>query len=105
MASGHGSADYRLFVDGTAVGSVEAKPSCTPLAGTRRHSISRRGRTCVMPSRHRQACVWCAGADRLFAEFPDANPLFLEPREVFPDGWEANSLGLDPVAGFRVGWT
>ncbi len=33
MASGHGRADYLLFVDGKAVGAVEAKPSGTPLAG------------------------------------------------------------------------
>jgi len=33
MASGHGRADYLLFVDGKAAGAVEAKPSGTPLAG------------------------------------------------------------------------
>ena len=33
MAPGHGRADYLLFVDGKAVGAVEAKPSGTPLAG------------------------------------------------------------------------
>ncbi|MEJ7582686.1 MAG: DEAD/DEAH box helicase family protein, partial [Acidimicrobiales bacterium] len=33
MATGHGRADYLLFVDGKAVGAVEAKPSGTPLAG------------------------------------------------------------------------
>jgi type I restriction enzyme R subunit len=33
MAPGHGRADYLLFVDGTAIGAIEAKPSGTPLAG------------------------------------------------------------------------
>ena len=33
MASGHGRADYLLFVDQKAVGAIEAKPSGTPLAG------------------------------------------------------------------------
>lgn len=33
MAPGHGRADYLLFVDGVAVGSVEAKPAGKPLAG------------------------------------------------------------------------
>jgi type I restriction enzyme R subunit len=33
MATGHGRADYLLFVDGKAAGAVEAKPSGTPLAG------------------------------------------------------------------------
>jgi type I restriction enzyme R subunit len=33
MATGHGRADYLLFIDGKAVGAVEAKPSGTPLAG------------------------------------------------------------------------
>jgi len=33
MARGHGRADYLLFIDGKAVGAVEAKPSGTPLAG------------------------------------------------------------------------
>lgn len=38
MASGHGPADYLLFVDGKAVGAVEAKPSGTPLAGVESQS-------------------------------------------------------------------
>ena len=33
MATGHGRADYLLFVDQMAVGAIEAKPSGTPLAG------------------------------------------------------------------------
>jgi type I restriction enzyme R subunit len=33
MDSGHGRADYLLFIDQKAVGAVEAKPSGTPLAG------------------------------------------------------------------------
>lgn len=33
MAPGHGRADYLLFVDGKAVGAIEAKSSGTPLAG------------------------------------------------------------------------
>jgi type I restriction enzyme R subunit len=33
MAADHGRADYLLFVDGKAVGAIEAKPSGTPLAG------------------------------------------------------------------------
>jgi type I restriction enzyme R subunit len=38
MASGHGRADYVLFVDQKAVGAIEAKPSGTPLAGVERQS-------------------------------------------------------------------
>jgi type I restriction enzyme R subunit len=38
MASGHGRADYLLFVDGKAVGAIEAKPSGTPLAGVESQS-------------------------------------------------------------------
>lgn len=62
------------------------------------------GRMCVMLSRHRQACIVVgrAGADRLLAEFPDADPVFLDEPEKFPDGWEANSLVLDHLADFRV---
>ena len=33
MATGHGRADYLLFIEGKAAGAVEAKPSGTPLAG------------------------------------------------------------------------
>ena len=33
MATGHGRADYLLFVDREAVGAIEAKPSGTSLAG------------------------------------------------------------------------
>ena len=38
MAPGHGRADYLLFVDGKAVGAIEAKPSGTPLAGVESQS-------------------------------------------------------------------
>jgi len=33
MASGHGTADYLLFVNGKAVGALEAKPKGFPLIG------------------------------------------------------------------------
>ena len=33
MKSGHGFADYLLFVDGKAVGALEAKPAGHPLLG------------------------------------------------------------------------
>src|SRR5678816_3678712 len=39
MATGHGRADYLLFVDGKAVGAIEAKPSGTPLAGVEPQSV------------------------------------------------------------------
>lgn len=77
-----------------------------PLAGRRDATAFHleAGRMCVMLSRHRQACVVVgrAGADRLLAEFPDADPVFLGETEKFPDGWEANSLVLDHLAKFRV---
>jgi hypothetical protein len=77
-----------------------------PLAGRRDATAFHleAGRMCVMLSRHRQSCVVVgrAGADRLLAEFPDADPVFLDEPEKFPDGWEANSLVLDHLAGFRV---
>jgi type I restriction enzyme R subunit len=38
MATGHGRADYVLFVDQKAVGAIEAKPSGTPLAGVEAQS-------------------------------------------------------------------
>lgn len=78
-----------------------------PLAG-RRDATSfhlEAGRMCVMLSRHRQACIVVgrAGADRLLAEFPDSDPIFLDEPEKFPDGWEANSLVLEHLSDFRVG--
>ena len=77
-----------------------------PLAGRRDATAFHleAGRMCVMLSRHRQACIVVgrAGADRLLDEFPDADPIFLDEPEKFPDGWEANSLVLDHLAGFRV---
>lgn len=77
-----------------------------PLAGRRDATAFHleSGRMCVMLSRHRQACVVVgrSGADRLLAEFPDADPIFLDEPEKFPDGWEANSLVLDHLAGFKV---
>jgi hypothetical protein len=76
-----------------------------PLAGRRDATAFHleAGRMCVMLSRHRQACIVVgrAGADRLLAEFPDADPIFLDEPEKFPDGWEANSLVLEHLAGFR----
>ncbi len=38
MASGHGRADYLLFVDAKAVGAIEAKPAGTTLAGVESQS-------------------------------------------------------------------
>lgn len=77
-----------------------------PLAGRRDATAFHleAGRMCVMLSRHRQACVVVgrAGANRLLAEFPDADPIFLDEPEKFPDGWEANSLVLDHLSGFQV---
>jgi type I restriction enzyme R subunit len=40
MASGHGRTDYLLFVDGQAVGPIEATPSGTPLAGVEPQSAT-----------------------------------------------------------------
>ena len=77
-----------------------------PLAGRRDATAFHleSGRMCVMLSRHRQACVVVgrAGADRLLAEYPDADPIFLDEPEKFPDGWEANSEVLDHLAAFRA---
>lgn len=77
-----------------------------PLAGRRDATAFHleAGRMCVMLSRHRQACIVVgrAGADRLLAEFPDSDPIYLDEPEKFPDGWEANSLVLDHLANFRM---
>ncbi len=77
-----------------------------PLAGRRDATAFHleAGRMCVMLSRHRQACIVVgrAGADRLLAEFPDSDPIFLDEPEKFPDGWEANSLVLDHLSGFGL---
>ena len=77
-----------------------------PLAGRRDATAFHleAGRMCVMLSRHRQACIVVgrSGADRLLAEFPDADPVFLDEPEKFPDGWEANSLVLDHLSRYRV---
>ena len=74
-----------------------------PLAG-RRDATSfhlEAGRMCVMLSRHKQACIVVgrAGADRLLAEFPDSDPIFLDEPEKFPDGWQANSEVLEFLGG------
>ena len=77
-----------------------------PLAGRRDATAFHleAGRMCVMLSRHRHACIVVgrAGANRLLEEFPDADPVFLDEPEKFPDGWQANSLVLDHLAKFTV---
>ncbi len=55
MAAGHGRADYLLFVDGKAVGTVEAEPSGTPLAAIESQSATRRG----SPKVCRRSCHRC----------------------------------------------
>jgi len=62
------------------------------------------GRLCVMLTRHRHACIVVgrAGADRLLAEFPDSDPIFLEEPEKFPDGWQANHVVLSHLHTVRV---
>lgn len=77
-----------------------------PLAGRRDATAFHleSGRMCVMLSRHRHACVVVgrAGADRLLAEFPDSDPVFLDEPEKFPDGWEANYQVLEHLKMHRV---
>lgn len=77
-----------------------------PLAGRRDATAFHleAGRMCVMLSRHRQACIVVgrAGATRLLEEFPDADPVFLDEPEKFPDGWEANHKVLQHLTKFRV---
>jgi superfamily I DNA/RNA helicase len=77
-----------------------------PLAGRRDATTFHleAGRMCVMLSRHRQACVVVgrAGADRLLSEFPDAEPIFLDEPEKFPDGWQANYEVLEHLGRHRV---
>ncbi len=57
-----------------------------------------------MLSRHRHGCIVVgrAGADRLLAEFPDTDPIFLDEPEKFPDGWEANYQVLQHLEQYRV---
>lgn len=77
-----------------------------PLAGRRDATAFHleAGRMCVMLSRHRHACIVVgrAGASRLLAEFPDADPTFLEEPEKFPDGWQANHLVLQHLERCRA---
>jgi hypothetical protein len=77
-----------------------------PLAGRRDATTFHleAGRMCVMLSRHRQACVVVgrAGAERLLSEFPDAEPIFLDEPEKFPDGWQANYEVLEHLGRHRV---
>jgi hypothetical protein len=77
-----------------------------PLAGRRDATAFHleSGRMCVMMSRHRHACVVVgrAGADRLLAEFPDSDPVFLDEPEKFPDGWEANYQVLEHLKLHRI---
>lgn len=78
-----------------------------PLAGRRDATAFHleAGRMCVMMSRHRHACIVVGrtGAFRLLEEFPDADPIFLDEPEKFPDGWEANHTALEFFAKHRVG--
>ncbi len=77
-----------------------------PLAGRRDATAFHleAGRMCVMLSRHRHACIVVnrAGALRLLEEFPDADPMYLDEPEKFPDGWEANHVVLRHLSTCKV---
>lgn len=77
-----------------------------PLAGRRDATAFHleAGRMCVMLSRHRHACVVLgrAGADKLLAEFPDTDPIYIDEPEKFPDGWQANHDVLEHLAKCRI---
>lgn len=73
---------------------------------TRRPSIWRRVRLCVLASRHRHACVVVcrAGIAELLDEHPSTEPVQLGVTVKFPDGWEAMQSTWAQWSNHRVSW-
>lgn len=62
------------------------------------------GRLCVLASRHRHACIVVAraGITDLLDAHPSTEPVHLNVRAKFPDGWEANQTFLEHLTEVRV---
>ncbi|QSY49322.1 MULTISPECIES: AAA domain-containing protein [Streptomyces] len=62
------------------------------------------GRSRVLLSRHRHACVVVsrAGIRELLDAHPNSNPVYLNVPAKFPDGWEAHQQVLEHLGGHRV---
>jgi hypothetical protein len=62
------------------------------------------GRLCVLASRHRHACVVVAraGIQELLDAHPSAEPVHLNVKVKFPDGWEAQQALLAHLEKYRV---
>jgi superfamily I DNA and/or RNA helicase len=77
-----------------------------PLSGRRDASAFHleAGRLCVLASRHRHACVVVcrAGVREQLDSYPSVEPVWLgvDPPQV--DGWEANHVFLEQLAGHAV---
>jgi hypothetical protein len=63
------------------------------------------GRLCVLLSRHRQACIVVgrAGIAAVLDAHPGDTPIWIGAPIPVPDGWEANQIVIDRLAGHRLG--
>ncbi|GAA2391964.1 AAA domain-containing protein [Dactylosporangium salmoneum] len=62
------------------------------------------GRLCVLTSRHRHACIVVgrAGIAELLDTHPSVDPVPLNTKPKFPDGWEANHAMLEHLMRHRI---
>ncbi|WP_197699025.1 AAA domain-containing protein [Micromonospora inositola] len=62
------------------------------------------GRLCVLTSRHRHACIVVgrAGIAELLDAHPSVDPVPLNTKPKFPDGWEANHSMLEHLMRHRI---
>ncbi|MBK6767733.1 MAG: DEAD/DEAH box helicase family protein [Ardenticatenales bacterium] len=108
LAPGHGYADYLLFVDGKAVGVLEAKPEGHTLTGVEPQSQRYAGglpASLTAPVRPLPFLYQSSGSVTRFTNLLDPDPRSREVFAVHQPTTLAEWLAADPLSDWTRGWS